>query len=753
MSLGEAALAWAKAGWPVFPCRAAHYDKGRDKWSKRPHEMLAALEAERGLGGWKLATTNVKQIKKWWDTDPDALIGVPPGLNGAVVLDADGHAGIDSLQHEADADSYDLDSTYWYLTPGGMHVWFDRRATKDRMVSNGRLQGIPGEARGDRGYVIVPPSVLPDGKGYHVTVDTLTLDKIENAGWAGWALPWEKSGTGDRADITDVTTGDQQAWLAAHSIGPYAKPDEASQAEVDEAVLVIRIAAEHHPGDPELGRYPVATGRVARLLTLAQHGLIRVDLTDALNRIRDTLVAVKPKGGPDLDRFIADAIALRVAEDRAIKLTDQIMPRLRLLTPEQEAARLVAVGDANHRVATAAGEAGGIAGDGGGDSNHQEDSTLTLDAVVLQRVTMERVMFRVADAQARELVAEMEADADADMSIHGMQGDAYMQTVFPDMAWTVEDLWATGMRVILAAESKAGKTTMVVSLLQSLVDGVNFMGRFPVMQITDPNRVGYINLEMSERQLQQWLDQRGIKNSDRYVAFNMRGLGRKFDVRFPRTRVNIVKALKAANITILIVDTLGALLDDYGVEENDNTAVGMVLAGFDALMVEAGIEELLIVHHFGHTAERARGASKLTGWPDVRWELLLDKDDVDKGGYSNHRFFKALGRDVWLPESRVDYDPTKHTLTIEKDAKGRAANRALRSDRDVAEQIIAVLVATPGATLKHIRDTTGGRADRVGKLLGDLSSAGVIRITDGPRGAKYHTLDAAWQAAGSKLPW
>ncbi|UCG41372.1 MAG: DUF3987 domain-containing protein, partial [Acidimicrobiia bacterium] len=45
-------------------------------------------------------------------------------------------------------------------------------------------------------------------------------------------------------------------------------------------------------------------------------GTIKIDLIDAIERIRAALVKVKPKGGPDYDRFVSDAVALRVAETK-----------------------------------------------------------------------------------------------------------------------------------------------------------------------------------------------------------------------------------------------------------------------------------------------------------------------------------------------------------------------------------------------------------------------------------------------------
>ena len=134
-------MLWAAAGFPVFPCVATNHDRKRDKWAKRPHPMLSELGASRGEGGWKLATTAVTQIAEWWRTDPEAMIGIPPGLVGAVVLDCDGEPGVDAVTRIAGVEGYDLEQTFLVATPGhGLHVWFDRRSGGvDHRISNGHL--------------------------------------------------------------------------------------------------------------------------------------------------------------------------------------------------------------------------------------------------------------------------------------------------------------------------------------------------------------------------------------------------------------------------------------------------------------------------------------------------------------------------------------------------------------------------------------------------------------------------------------
>lgn len=70
VKLSDEALKYTAKGWPVFPC-------GTDKKPLVP-------------GGFKSASTDIKQVRAWWTKYPTASIGCPMGaLRGAWVLDVD----------------------------------------------------------------------------------------------------------------------------------------------------------------------------------------------------------------------------------------------------------------------------------------------------------------------------------------------------------------------------------------------------------------------------------------------------------------------------------------------------------------------------------------------------------------------------------------------------------------------------------------------------------------------------------------
>jgi len=139
--LMEAALAYAKLGYTVFPC----YPR-----TKRPRI--------RGGKGFKGATTNPEKIREWWGIDAQSNIGLVPGSAGHIVIDVDGEEG------RANAERLGLLplTTRAVVTRRGFHLYFVHPGGK---IGNGKL-GVGLDVRADGGYVMAPPSIHPSGGEY-----------------------------------------------------------------------------------------------------------------------------------------------------------------------------------------------------------------------------------------------------------------------------------------------------------------------------------------------------------------------------------------------------------------------------------------------------------------------------------------------------------------------------------------------------------------------------------------------------------
>jgi len=155
--LAEAAELYARAGWPVLPlhdvtwgaCSCPDRD-GCRKPGKHP----------RTEHGFHDASTDLRQIARWWGMYPFANIGIATGGQPRLtVVDLDGRQGRGTWQrltgeHGAGPHTATVSTPHgshrWYRTPGGIVV--PRRI-------GGLGQGV--DLLGDDGYAIAPPSQVP----------------------------------------------------------------------------------------------------------------------------------------------------------------------------------------------------------------------------------------------------------------------------------------------------------------------------------------------------------------------------------------------------------------------------------------------------------------------------------------------------------------------------------------------------------------------------------------------------------------
>ncbi len=149
----EAALAYAHAGLPVFPVSG-----------KVPFPYTR---------GFYDATINAQTIQAWWRRWPQANIAIPTGKrSGWVVLDVDGrHDGFRSLRHlailmqrrhEGEVGPF---ATRMARTGSGVHLFF--RMPADELRNTTGIAGLAGiDLRAEGGYVVVAPSLHPNGSRY-----------------------------------------------------------------------------------------------------------------------------------------------------------------------------------------------------------------------------------------------------------------------------------------------------------------------------------------------------------------------------------------------------------------------------------------------------------------------------------------------------------------------------------------------------------------------------------------------------------
>ena len=154
-----AALCYAQAGWPVFPC-------------------LTGEKAPATQHGFLDATTDPDKISWWWSRNPGRNVAIATGAPGPDVLDVDVHkqgsgfAAFNRLHHEGLLDGA---SAYIRTPSGGLHAYFTGSEQ-----GNGRLPRHHLDFRSKGGYVVAPPSHV-NGRHYEL------IKPADGRGGLDWA--------------------------------------------------------------------------------------------------------------------------------------------------------------------------------------------------------------------------------------------------------------------------------------------------------------------------------------------------------------------------------------------------------------------------------------------------------------------------------------------------------------------------------------------------------------------------------------
>lgn len=257
----ELAQHYVSSGYPVFPCRAKPEDVPDPTTGEIETKHEKTPYTSNGLRG---ASKFPRIIQRWWGDNPDALVGVPTGApSGFWVLDldvkpgvADGHLWLDAMESAHGP----LPVTKRAKTAnGGTHIFF-------RHVDGVRNRGGLGsgvDVRGDGGYVIMPGSVMADGRHYKwiseapiaVAPDWLLELVLPRAASQGPAQPfYYQAGTNDHYVNKAVddelavlsTTGQgrrgEQLNASSYAIGQFVGAGAISRSEAESALYAAAQA-------------------------------------------------------------------------------------------------------------------------------------------------------------------------------------------------------------------------------------------------------------------------------------------------------------------------------------------------------------------------------------------------------------------------------------------------------------------------------------------------------------------------------
>lgn len=162
----SAALQYARRGWAIFPCRERNETRvtGGAGGKERTFKAKAPYTGQ----GLKDATRDEQRILAWWTQYPDALIGLPMGVNNLFGLDFDPRTDTDTgevftlerLKSDLEAQmGCPLPKSVTAMTQSdGVHVFF-RQPMGEPIRNRGNLPPHV-DVRGLGGYLIAAPSLM-----------------------------------------------------------------------------------------------------------------------------------------------------------------------------------------------------------------------------------------------------------------------------------------------------------------------------------------------------------------------------------------------------------------------------------------------------------------------------------------------------------------------------------------------------------------------------------------------------------------
>lgn len=332
--------------------------------------------------------------------------------------------------------------------------------------------------------------------------------------------------------------------------------------------------------------------------------------------------------------------------------------------------------------------------------------------------------------------------------------DEFLARPLPPVTHRIAGLWPMNGRVLLAAQFKAGKTTLRDNVIRCLVDAEPFLGAHDVEPIT--GRVALLDFELDEHTLQLWLQDQGLQHPERVNVLPMKGRAGSFNILDEQLRSRWACLLEAADTSVLVIDCLRPIMDALGLSEDKDG--GRFLVAIDALAHEAGVSEVFVVHHMGHTGERSRGDSRFRDWPDAEWKLVRDKDDEDPNLDDVHgaRYLSAFGRDVDLAQTELVFDrPTRH-LTLGGLAPNRREAAATRKANAARPGLLEALRTSPGLTSRALRqvgkDLGVGRYQDTDDIIQSLIDQGLVHMIPTGQAHLHYLKTPTVSGASERVP-
>ena len=273
-------------------------------------------------------------------------------------------------------------------------------------------------------------------------------------------------------------------------------------------------------------------------------------------------------------------------------------------------------------------------------------------------------------------------------------------------AQAVDWLWsgylAKGAVTLLAGREKAGKSTLLFSLMRALISGEPMLGLS-----TRRCKVIYVSEETASVLVPK-LQRFGLAQADEELSIMTRAYPKP---SFEQLCKAVQTQAQSTGAEVVIIDTLSYWL---GLEGDAENSAGAVIKSLEPLLglAAAGLA-VLVTHHVAKASGEVRGSTALGALADVIVTLMRDN------AVSNRRELQAVGR----------FEETPASLLVELEGDnykvlGDPGSVAIRARTD---SVLAALGEHPaGLTQAELVEATGLSKQRVSESLAQLERAGLV---------------------------
>jgi len=286
--------------------------------------------------------------------------------------------------------------------------------------------------------------------------------------------------------------------------------------------------------------------------------------------------------------------------------------------------------------------------------------------------------------------------------------------------WLIEGLWGASSVGVIGGPPKLGKSWLGLDMAVSVATGTPCLDTFPVKE-SGPVLVYLAEdaLPILRERIAGLVRHRGLE----LFCVNLHVITEP-TLRLDRTgdRMRLMATAMHIRPRLVLLDPLVRL---HAANENDATEIAQLLSYFRELQRRLDTS-VILVHHSrknssgGSQGQSLRGSSDIWAFGDSFLYLRRIKDQI---------LLSMEHRAAAAPEPVFLRLVTTDEAAIHLAVTGTAGSEKAHRDRELRQAVLAAITESPDITRGVLREKLGVKNERLGRVLDDLKSEGMVERT------------------------